>query len=278
MSAPRTGGPSTSGQTVELETDRLEVDSGTLAAARPVQGTSGEESRTVATDKGKGKAKDTGPTARKDAGKDGADASTHKIRKLVPPRPFPTVPTSVSATGPRSAHTDGKNYICITRHTPLGGYLRRCKDVILKDGYKNLHLSAMGAAIPHLMLLTVSLPSILPFPPDEVHTEILTGTVEVQDELIPEDEDEDISYRTRGKSTVSVVIKIGNGVDEVLKGKNKRKGKGGGYQAADTVGAAGGNPGAGRRGKKNGKAGRQNTVGDSGPAPIVVREDEMETV
>ncbi|PSR77967.1 hypothetical protein PHLCEN_2v7625 [Hermanssonia centrifuga] len=55
-------------------------------------------------------------------------------RKLAPPRPFPTVPTSVSATGPRSAHVKGKNYICITRKTPLGAYLRRCKDVILKDG------------------------------------------------------------------------------------------------------------------------------------------------
>ena len=58
----------------------------------------------------------------------------HKVKKLVPPRPFPTVPASVSATGPRSAHHEGKNYIAITRKTPLGAYLRRCKDVILKDG------------------------------------------------------------------------------------------------------------------------------------------------
>jgi hypothetical protein len=62
----------------------------------------------------------------------------HKIKKLVPPRPFPTVPTSVSATGPRSAHKEGKNYICLTRKTPLGAYLRRCKDVILKDGCATL--------------------------------------------------------------------------------------------------------------------------------------------
>lgn len=58
----------------------------------------------------------------------------HKVRKLVPPRPFPTVPASVSATGPRSAHTAGKNYICITRRTELGAYLRRCKEVFLNDG------------------------------------------------------------------------------------------------------------------------------------------------
>ena len=61
-------------------------------------------------------------------------AKRRKIKKLTPPRPFPTVPASVSATGPRSAHSEGKNYICVTRKTPLAAYLRRCKDVILADG------------------------------------------------------------------------------------------------------------------------------------------------
>ncbi|THH09368.1 hypothetical protein EW145_g2071 [Phellinidium pouzarii] len=157
-----------------------------------------------------------------------------RIRKLVPPRPFPTVPTSVSATGPQSAHTEGKNRICITRRTPLGAYLRRCKDVILKDGYKTLHLHALGAAIPHLSRLAISLPPILPFPPDEIHTEVLTGTAELQDEIIPDDEDEDITLRTRGKSTMSIVIKIGDGeqsrghvknVKNIGKSKSKRRGQ-----------------------------------------------------
>jgi hypothetical protein len=61
-------------------------------------------------------------------------SSAVKYRKLAPPRPFPTVPTSVSATGPRSAHVQGKNYICVTRKAPLAMYLRRCKDVVLNDG------------------------------------------------------------------------------------------------------------------------------------------------
>jgi hypothetical protein len=58
----------------------------------------------------------------------------HRLNKLVPPRPLPTVPAGVSATGPRSAHHEGKNYITVTRKTKLGSYLRRCKDVILKNG------------------------------------------------------------------------------------------------------------------------------------------------
>ncbi|KAK0450433.1 uncharacterized protein EV420DRAFT_1274908, partial [Desarmillaria tabescens] len=58
-----------------------------------------------------------------------------KRRRLSAPRPFPIVPASVSATGPRSAHKEGKNLICITRKTALGAYMRRCKDLVLKDGY-----------------------------------------------------------------------------------------------------------------------------------------------
>ncbi|KAI0933526.1 hypothetical protein AcW1_005335 [Taiwanofungus camphoratus] len=203
--------------------------------------------------------KEIAPLQVEQGGADIQTASTkpkHKVRKLAPPRPFPTVPTSVSASGPRSAHTEGKNCICITRKTQLGAYLRRCKDVFLKDGYKTLHLSAMGAAIPHLMQLTLSLPPILPFSPDEVHTEILTGTVEVQDEVIPEDEDEDIGYRTRGKSTVSVVIQVGDGIDEVMKrGEGKEKGKGGN-----------------KPGKGGMKARNKNKDKDGRPERVIIRE------
>jgi hypothetical protein len=57
-----------------------------------------------------------------------------RIRKLTPKRPWPIVPTSVSATGPRSAHKEGKHLVCISRKTGLSAYMRRCKDVIIKDG------------------------------------------------------------------------------------------------------------------------------------------------
>ncbi|KAJ7272989.1 hypothetical protein C8J57DRAFT_1316238 [Mycena rebaudengoi] len=150
-----------------------------------------------------------------------------RINKLAPIRPFPTVPKSVSATGPQSAHKEGKNLICITRKTPLAAYLRRCKNAIINDGYKTLHLSAMGAAIPHLLQLAASLPPTLPFAADEVHTHITTGTVEVQDEILPEDEDEDITYKTRGKSTLLIVLKIGDGEFEGDKSGPVKRGGGG---------------------------------------------------
>ena len=69
----------------------------------------------------------------------------------------------------------------------------------------------MGAAIPLLVQLVCALPPILPFSQDEIHWEVTTGTVEVQDEVIPEDEEEDLSYQTRCKSNLAVIFKIGNG-------------------------------------------------------------------
>ena len=66
-----------------------------------------------------------------------------------------------------------------------------------------------------------SLPEVLPFPAEEIRTEVFTGTVDVQDELLPDDEDEDITYRTRAKSSLNAVIIIGDGVDESIAGGSK---------------------------------------------------------
>jgi len=80
----------------------------------------------------------------------------------------------------------------------------------------------MGAAIPLLLQLVVALPPILPFAQDEVHSEVTTGTVEVQDEVLPDDEDEDITYQTRGKSVLRIVFKIGDGELEGDRGATRK--------------------------------------------------------
>jgi ribonuclease P/MRP protein subunit RPP20 len=77
-------------------------------------------------------------------------------------------------------------------------------------------LSALGAAIPLLTTITTSLPSILPYGPEQIQMEYKTGTVQVQDELIPEDEDEDVVYETRGKSNLTVTIRIDGGDDDMV--------------------------------------------------------------
>lgn len=99
----------------------------------------------------------------------------------------------------------------------------------------------MGAAIPICLILAESLPDILPFGPSEVTIEIVTGTVQVRDEIIPEDANEDISYANRSKSTVSVTLAIGDGVDETRPtkkytlGEKRRKKKKGQNQQAEIV-------------------------------------------
>ena len=89
----------------------------------------------------------------------------------------------------------------------------------------------MGAAIVHLTRLATSLPSILPFAADEIRTQLKTGTIEVHDEIIPTDEDEDISLRKRDKSIMEIIITIGDGDDvgaraqakNIPKGHNKQR-------------------------------------------------------
>lgn len=88
----------------------------------------------------------------------------------------------------------------------------------------------MGAAIPHLLQLACALPPILPFPQDEIHHTVTTGTVEVQDEVLPENDDDDMTYETRGKSTLLIVLRIGDGIFEGDKTGSRKYagGKGGG--------------------------------------------------
>ena len=81
---------------------------------------------------------------------------------------------------------------------------------ILFASYKTLHLSALGAAIPLLATLVVSLPAIFPYPEDEIDIAVSTGTVGLVDEVIPEDEDQDITTNTREKSSMNVTVRIGN--------------------------------------------------------------------
>ena len=95
--------------------------------------------------------------------------------------------------------------------------------------YKTLHLSAMGAAIPLVLQLVCALPPILPYSSEDIRWEVKTGTVEVQDEVVPEDDDEDLSYQTRNKSNLSIVFKIGDGEFEGDCGAVRR------YSAGKTV-------------------------------------------
>jgi hypothetical protein len=64
----------------------------------------------------------------------------------------------------------------------------------------------MGAAIPLLAQLAAALPPILE---DQIRTEITTGTCDVQDERIPDNDEDDIEIKTRSKSTLRIVLRVG---------------------------------------------------------------------
>lgn len=73
----------------------------------------------------------------------------------------------------------------------------------------------MGAAIPHLALLAVSLPQIVP---GELNVEVQTGSVDVFDQMLEGSEDEDSGgndeeFKTRVKSTMNIVIHVGGSGD-----------------------------------------------------------------
>jgi ribonuclease P/MRP protein subunit RPP20 len=74
--------------------------------------------------------------------------------------------------------------------------------------YKEIYLTAMGAAIPHLMMLATSLPAILPYDRREIKTTVTTGTVSVTDEVIPQDEDDEGETRTRRKASLEIIIRV----------------------------------------------------------------------
>lgn len=135
----------------------------------------------------------------------------------------------------------------------------------------------MGAAIPHLLQLALSLPDILPYAPEEIQTEVLTGTVELHDEVIPDDEDEDIYIRTRGKSSLQAIVKIGDGVDEGSRtGKGRQKQTKPGEGSKGKRGADNQRKGHEQRKQTYATKSNQVSVDPSGAETIVVREEDMD--
>ena len=105
-----------------------------LQASKPQANDEGGSSEPPVSEARKDLGNNKGKKKKQDATGSGDQQPRKRINKLDPPRPFPVIPTSVSDTGPRSSHREGKNVICLTRKTSLGTYMRRCKEVILKDG------------------------------------------------------------------------------------------------------------------------------------------------
>lgn len=97
----------------------------------------------------------------------------------------------------------------------FAGYLKKGVACFLAKGATSLDIYAMGAAIPLALSLALAIRDALPGgSPNEqgeegsVKMTTRTGSMVVPDEITPQDEDEDLVYQVRHKSTVQVTLSL----------------------------------------------------------------------
>ncbi|GMK59507.1 hypothetical protein CspeluHIS016_0801130 [Cutaneotrichosporon spelunceum] len=154
-----------------------------------------------------------------------------KLRPPAPPAPpsrpaRQTLPIKVlQGQGARRTDTQrpgfGRDTIFITRKTSLGSMLGRARGLVLDEGYTHITLYALGAAIPHALLVLHALLDVLPYPtgPTGVWYEMETGSVVCTDEVKGETDDDAVGslgaveedmpeLRDRTKSCLRIEVHI----------------------------------------------------------------------
>jgi hypothetical protein len=129
----------------------------------------------------------------------------HTARRMQPMKPLTSDgqnvlgrPKDTSGSNPTRG-IEGRDVVFVTRKTGLGSYMRRCKALLVDDGYvfplcvrirvlivrrlNQITLHALCVAIPHAVMLLYALIDILPFPRQFIHHEIQTSSVECHDEM-----------------------------------------------------------------------------------------------
>ncbi|BGP25286.1 hypothetical protein JCM10295v2_004209 [Rhodotorula toruloides] len=143
----------------------------------------------------------------------------------------------------------------------FAGYLKMGVKAFVERGCTTITLHALGAAIPLCLSLALAIRDALPAgePPGpfassaegadgadsgNVRMEVVTGSKIVHDEVTPADEDEDLVYQSRTKSTVSVTLSLAEPLKSSLGNASAAARRGGG--------ASRGRGGGSRRGKRSG--------------------------
>ena len=140
-----------------------------------------------------------------------------KIRKLPPPLPLHQS-SKVMKNNCRQSSISNKssnkisNVLNITRKTNLMNYLNRSKNIFFNLGYQSLIINSLSAAIPHSLKLLSLIKSNLPVDDKRnVNVKILTNTVKVNDEVIPNDKELDVYNQSRYQSALTIIINLDNG-------------------------------------------------------------------
>ncbi|KAM0753251.1 hypothetical protein T439DRAFT_323894 [Meredithblackwellia eburnea MCA 4105] len=173
----------------------------------------------------------------------------HPLPKQSGPSPLPPSTLSGAKVGGKSKdllhNTRGgpvaeQIWVSNKRGVSFPGHLKKGVAAFLERGVTTLSVNAMGAAIPQALSLAMAIRDALPggsAPFNEqgsVSMTIRTSTCSVDDEITPKDDDEDLIYQTRQKSTIHVDLSLtvplstltGVKVD-VRKSDTARSGRGG---------------------------------------------------
>ncbi|RIA86349.1 hypothetical protein C1645_829398 [Glomus cerebriforme] len=122
------------------------------------------------------------------------------IRKRVPQHPA-TIPTD----------------IYVSRKSNFKGQLFRAKKLLMEDGHPSITIHGLGAAIQKSINLVLALN-------DLTHNQIIykttTSTVQLVDDIIPDDDDKDLESQTRQNSAVHIQVSLKEDVKKHVLNKN----------------------------------------------------------
>ncbi|CAG8528850.1 13060_t:CDS:2 [Acaulospora colombiana] len=131
-----------------------------------------------------------------------------KLKKRTPQRPA-TVPTD----------------IYVSRKSNFRGQLFRAKKLLLQDGQPSITIHGLGAAIQKSIDLVLTLSDLMQ---NQIVYKATTGTVELVDDIIPEDDDKDLETQTRNNSSVRIQVSLHKDVKRRVltqKGRSSYKSK-----------------------------------------------------
>ncbi|CAG8605090.1 17319_t:CDS:2 [Dentiscutata erythropus] len=118
------------------------------------------------------------------------------LKKRKPQRPA-TIPTD----------------IYVSRSSNFKGQLQRAKKLLIKDGHPSITIHGLGAMIQKSINLVLALK-------DLTHNQIIykatTGTVELIDDIIPEDDDKDLEVQTRNNSSIRIQIWLKESIEKLV--------------------------------------------------------------
>ncbi|CAG8745258.1 19478_t:CDS:2, partial [Racocetra persica] len=107
--------------------------------------------------------------------------------------------------------------IYVSRSSNFKGQLQRAKKLLMKDGHPLITIHGLGAAIQKSINLVLALK-------DLTHNQIIykatTDTVELIDDIIPEDDDRDLEVQTRNNSSIHIQVWLKEGIEKFVVNKN----------------------------------------------------------